>query len=190
MTLLKYPLALLCSFAVCLQAAAAQCSYAALMIDPLSAARADVYVGRGKHVEVFFTNEAATQAVETFPESTLEIRHIEAGTVCEIDGGIWVRDAVYLSLNEEVLIAKQFSGSSESLSFYDTRTCALKGQVDISDRAWSIESEGLLAGEQCANSQLRTCKRTVVHRWDRDCQAGSSEESIAPPPGAVPMGRR
>ena len=83
MTPLKTPLALLCTFALSAQtaAAAAPCGYAALQINPLSAARTDVYVGQGKRIEVSFANEvtnevATAQMIETFPESNLKIRTI------------------------------------------------------------------------------------------------------------------
>ena len=76
MTSLKTPLALLCTFALSVQAAAAPCGYAALQINPLSAARTDIYVGQGSRIEVSFANEATTPTVETFPESNLKIRTI------------------------------------------------------------------------------------------------------------------
>ena len=171
MTSLKYLLVLLCTFAPSLQAAAAPCSYSALAIDPLSATRTDVYAGQGKQVEVSFTNEATTQPVETFPDSSLKIRQTGSDAVCEVDDGIWVRNAVYLSANERILIAKQFSGSNESLSFYDTRTCTLKAEIDVSNRAWRVEAKGLRVGTHCANDQLQSCKTTVVHRWDARCLA-------------------
>jgi hypothetical protein len=177
MTFFKYPFALLCGLSLSLQAAAAPCGYAALEINPLSAARTETYVGYGKKVEVLFANEATDPVVETFPESSLKVRHIATNVTCEIDGGIWVRNAVYLSADERLLIAKQFSGANESLSFYDTRTCALKAQVDVSDRAWKIEPKGLLLGERCANGQLQSCKRTRVHSFSSSCLARHTKNS-------------
>ena len=174
---IKYPLALLCVCSLSLQAAAATCGYAALPIDPLSAARTDVYVGQGKQIEVSFANEATGQPVETFPESNLKIRRTANNVVCEINGGIWVRNSVYLSMNERTLIAKQFSGSNESLSFYDTQTCALKAEVDVSNRAWHIEPTGLRVGKRCASGQLQSCKATALHRWRADCVANVSQRA-------------
>lgn len=175
MTLLKYPLALMCSFAPCLQSADAACSFAPLTINPLNDSHVFVYVGRGKNVEVSFVHDATTQNGETFPDSTLKIRRTENSTVCEVDDGIWVRNAVYLSSDGKMLLAKLFSGSSESLGFYDTHTCALKDRVDISNRAWDIEAKGLLTGEHCADNTLRSCTRTVLYRWGSDCLARSME---------------
>lgn len=172
MTALKYPAALLCTFfALSLHAAAAPCGYAALAIEPLSATRTDVYAGQGERVEVSFANETTTQPVETFPDSNLKIRQTGSNSVCEVAGGIWVRNAVYLSMNERMLIAKQFSGSNESLGFYDTHTCALKAEIDVSNRAWKIEPTGLRVGGRCASDQLQSCKTTVLHRWGAHCLA-------------------
>jgi hypothetical protein len=192
MTPLKTPLALLCTFALSVHAAAAPCGYAALQINPLSAARSDIYVGQGKRIEVSFANESANevtsdvakvataQTVETFPESNLKIRNIATNSACEIDGGIWVRHAVYLNLSEHVLVAKQFSGSNESLSFYDTRTCALKSEFDVSNRAWKLERDGLRIGERCTGDQLQSCKATVLHRWRTSCVAHYSKKPAHP----------
>lgn len=174
---IKYPLALLCVCSLSLQAVAATCHYSVLPIDPLSAARTDLYVGRGKQFEVSFANEATAQPVETFPESNLKIRRAATNAFCEIEGGIWVRNSVYLSMNERILIAKQFSGSNESLNFYDTQTCALKAEVDVSNRAWLMEAKGLRVGGRCTSGQLQSCKTSVLHRWRADCVANGRQHA-------------
>ena len=168
MTKLKLPLVLLAIVATNVHAAT-PCSYAPLAIEPSSAARNDVFSGQGKRIEVSFANEATTQPVETFPESNLKIRQLRKKSACEVEGGIWVRNSVYLSMDEQTLIAKQFSGSNESLSFYDTQTCALKAEVDVSNRAWQIEPRGLRLGEHCASDELTSCKKTVLKRWSTHC---------------------
>ncbi len=107
--------------------------------------------------------------METFPESNLKILRSGGAPVCEVAGGIWVRGAVYASMDERVLVAKHFSGSNEFLGFYDTRTCAVRAQIDVSSRAWRFEAGGLRVGSQCTSSDMASCKVTALRRWGPGC---------------------
>ena len=150
-------------------AAPASCGYAPLSIEPIAPSRADRYVGKARSFTVQFDNEDTATPVTTFPESNLKILRLDGTTVCEVDDGIWVRDALYLSGDERLLIAKRFSGSNDVLAFYDTRSCALKAQVDVSGRAWRIEADGVRLGEHCTDRALTSCQTTTLRRWSRAC---------------------
>lgn len=169
MSALKIPLALLCVATLSAQAAGASCGYTALDVKAPDAARISPYVGQGQRIEVQFDNESTDAQIETFPESNLKIRRRDSKAVCEVDGGIWVRSAVYASRSERVLAAKHFSGSNEFLGFYDTRTCAVKTQIDVSGRAWRLEAGGLRVGSQCAGNDLASCKTSTLRRWGAEC---------------------
>lgn len=164
-------LPLLASLCFATEAAAVPaCSFSALPIETTNAERATQYRGSGKKIEVAFDNEEFEKPVESFPESKMKIRSIDKGLTCEIDGGIWVRGAVYLSADESTVIAKQFSGSNEQLNFYNTKTCARKGSIDVSNRLWVLDKNRLTIGSNCT-SELTSCVKKTDYRWTNDCRA-------------------
>ncbi len=178
----RYPAAslLLCASLFANEAHSLTCSYRALAIEPTSAVRAELYKGSGKNVEVSFKNEEFEKPVEAFPESSMKLRRLDSGAQCEIEGGIWVRSAVFLSNDERMVIAKEFSGSNEQLSFYDTKNCKLKAKVDVSNRAWKVESTHLTLGKTCKSDQLESCAQQSAHRWLANCRAGRSGSVTRP----------
>jgi hypothetical protein len=172
----RYPVAslLLCASFFANEAHALSCNYRALAIEPTSATRAELYKGSGKSVEVSFKNEEFEKPVEAFPESSMKLRRLDSGSQCEIDGGIWTRNAVFLSSDERMVIAKEFSGSNEQLSFYDTKSCALKAKIDVSNRAWKVESTQLTLGKACKSDHLESCAQQSAYRWLPNCRASKS----------------
>jgi hypothetical protein len=171
---------LLCASLFVNEAHAVSCSYRALAIEPTSVVRAEIYKGSGKNTEVSFKNEEFAKPVETFPESSMKLRRLDSGAQCEVEGGIWTRNAVYLSSDERMVIAKEFSGSNEQLSFYDTKSCGLKGKIDVSNRAWKVESTHLTLGKDCKNDQLESCAQQSKHRWLTNCRAERLGSFIRP----------
>jgi len=74
-----------------------------------------------------------------FQPPPLTLRDNQANTFCYIiDGGIWSRHQVYLSSDEHYLLVSEYSGSSENLVSYDTQTCELFQQLDVSHLDWNI----------------------------------------------------
>jgi hypothetical protein len=72
-----------------------------------------------------------------------------AGTTCTIDdGGIWVRQHVYADAQGRVLATHEYSGSNDSINFYDTRSCHKLATVDVSNTTWRLGAEGLDIGVQ------------------------------------------
>lgn len=120
--------------------AQAQCRLERVRIEPLAADRQDVYIGATPAIEVRFHNEKRRGAVDTFPEPPLTIKHLDSGTQCEIDGGIWLRNAVYVSGDGKTLMTQQYSGSNDQLLFHDTRSCRQTGMIDVSDAHWKVSN--------------------------------------------------
>jgi hypothetical protein len=152
-------------------AEARTCTFNALAIEPTSATRAEQYKGAGKKIEVLFHNEQFDRPVKTFPESSMKIRRADKSAQCEIDGGIWTRNAVFLSSDESAVIAKEFSGSNEQLSIYDAKTCALKQKIDVSGGAWKLEAQQLTVGKKCSNDQIESCTQLMQFHWRANCSA-------------------
>lgn len=125
-------------------AAAPGCALQPLAIGPAAPDRTDVFVGRAGPFEVRFLNERREGPVETFPDSPLIVAEPQAGRVCEAEGGIWVRSAVFLSVGAGVLMAQEFSGSNDALNFYDARRCRKLHEIDVSGWNWTLDGERLV----------------------------------------------
>lgn len=115
------------------------CTLTPLSIAPL-AGRNDVYVGHGRNISLEFRNEKNEGPVDVFPEPPLVIYHRPSGSTCAIEGGVWVRHSVFISADEKVIITLEFSGSNDSLNFYDTSTCGRFASIDVSGARWEIST--------------------------------------------------
>lgn len=117
--------------------ASAQCQLNLLPIEPLAQDQRGIYAGKQGSVEVRFINEKDGEP-EAFPEPPMTIANLDSGKRCELDGGIWLRKAIYLSADGNTLMAQEYSGSADHLNFYDTRTCRKSGSVDVSQAKWHL----------------------------------------------------
>jgi hypothetical protein len=114
-------------------------------IEPEGQEPAATYVGQTATLTLRFTNEKTTGPVDVFPEPPLRVTPSAAGTTCTIDdGGIWVRQHVYADAQGRVLATHEYSGSNDSLNFYDTRSCRKLATVDVSNTTWRLGAEGLV----------------------------------------------
>jgi len=127
-----------------------------------------VFAGQGRAVVVEFINETGRANVDEFPEPPLTIRR-GAGAACEVDGGIWVRRSAHLSKDERVLMLQEYSGSNDSLVFYDTSNCKELRRLDISGARWELRSGQLLVGRACDTQAVSTCKRVERFEFDQSC---------------------
>jgi hypothetical protein len=118
--------------------AGAQCQLQALPVMPLSAERNDIYVGKADNIEIRFINEKKQGEVAVFPEPPLTVLHVVQGTQCEINGGIWRRNAIWLGAHGKTLMTLEYSGSNDQLLFYDTQTCRMTGTIDVSNAKYEI----------------------------------------------------
>ncbi|HEY9101224.1 hypothetical protein [Chitinimonas sp.] len=118
------------------------------------------YVGSGKQVEIQFTLAPDASSTDIFPEPPLVITQRRDGSQCSIDGGIWVRKAVYLDASEQRLLVQEYSGSNDALLVYRTSDCKLLKTVDVSNRRWQVAGEKVLIGKRCTGDGIASCKST------------------------------
>jgi hypothetical protein len=114
------------------------CRFEHLTIQPLIADKVDVFAGRAQQIEVRFVNLKEHGAVEVFPEAPLTIRDLRSGKQCAVDGGVWVRNGVYLGSHGKTLMTHEYSGSNAFLVFYDTATCRKLSDIVISTKKWTL----------------------------------------------------
>jgi hypothetical protein len=123
---------------------ATSCSLQPVPIEPEGIEPAATYVGHTATLTLRFANEKTTGPVDVFPEPPLRVTQGTAGTTCTIDdGGIWVRQHVYADAQGRVLATHEYSGSNDSLNFYDTRSCQKLATVDVSNTTWQLGADGL-----------------------------------------------
>lgn len=146
--------------------AQADCAYHPLAIEPESAA---LYVGVGKRVRVEFDNYKLSGEVDSFPEPPLRILPVQGGEACEVDGGIWLRNAVLLDADERRLLVQSFSGSGGELTFYDTSSCAQLARVELPEASWALQGEQLVIGRECSEAGLAHCTEREVHVLNQQC---------------------
>ena len=154
--------------AVLIPAAACDGPLQPLAIQQKSPESTLVFTGKGSAVTVEFINETGRANVDEFPEPPLTIRRKE-GAACEVDGGIWVRRSAHLSKDEKVLMLQEYSGSSDSLVFYDTANCKELRRLDISSARWELSGDQLLIGKSCSGQAVSTCNRVERFEFDQSC---------------------
>lgn len=144
--------------------AAQACTLQPVPIEPAGSEPADIYIGRTAALELRFHNDKTSGPVDVFPEPPLTMKRLDTQTECVAhDGGIWVRRHVYASTDGGTLVTHEYSGSNEELVFYDTRNCARKATLDVSDSRWAIEGNTVLKW------QAKADKRPSRIRLDRAC---------------------
>ena len=158
---LAAPLAWLCAAAPVVSLA---CTLQPVTIEPAAAEPTDTYVGRTASLELRFHNDKKSGAVEVFPEPPLVVKRLPAGRECRIDdGGIWVRRHVYASVEGQVLVTHEYSGSNDQLVFYDTHTCGKRASIDVSNKTWAVEGGAVLV------STPHTSKKPLRIGLDATC---------------------
>ncbi len=154
---------------LCLAAplALADCAYRALAIEPRGAEYAALYGGAGERVQVEFHNFKRDGEVDSFPEPPMLVR--QGAASCSVDGGIWLRHAVFLDRREQRLLVQSFSGSGGELLIYDTQTCAELSRLQLPEASWSLAGDSLVLGRQCRSAELSSCAQRLVHKLNAQC---------------------
>jgi hypothetical protein len=156
-------------------ASGANCALTRVSIDPIDSNRTDLFVGKGKTIEVQFRNESTRPVVDVFPEPPLTVSNQASGRSCEIDGGVWVRKSVFLSPDEKILVVQEFSGSNDHLVFYDTNTCEKRREIDVSTAQWKISNDRISIGHGCSGEDMQTCRSRRVFILDKLCKPKAVE---------------
>lgn len=121
---------------------AATCRMRPVLIEPVSDGGSGQFAGSLNAMRVSFQSERPGAEVSEFPEPPVVIRDLRTQRSCQIsDGGIWSRQGAHLSSNRRILMLHEYSGSSDTLNFYDTRTCNRLRVVDVSGQTWSVQGQ-------------------------------------------------
>ena len=138
---------------------AAECALKPIQIHQITPERRDVFVGKGERVQLEFNNFSTGEEIEVFPEPPLVVRRLsKKGVACKIGGGIWTRKDVFLSKDESTLLVREYSGSNDSLVFYDTGSCKRRDEIDVSGARWSVSGSKVVVGTQCQDDTLASCR--------------------------------
>lgn len=137
------------------------CSFVNLPINPISHERVDLFQGKSEMIEVKFHNGKTEGNIEVFPDSPLTVMNTKTKSNCSIDGGVWVRKDIYISENNMVIMAHEFSGSNDYLNFYDTRGCKKIGEIDISNSDWKLEKLNISVSDK---EDARNSKKPIKPR--------------------------
>lgn len=157
-----------CAWLALLWVPLAACSeeYQRLDIAPSSPGATQDFVGERGRVKVLFQNFNGRADVEVFPEPPLTIQAGDGR--CEVDGGVWVRNSVYLSGSGRVLMVQEYSGSSDELVFYSTQSCKEQLRIDVSGAKWALSGERLLIGKGCTADAVANCPKVVTYELDKN----------------------
>lgn len=146
--------------------AACSAEYQRLDIAPSSPGSTKDFVGGQGRVKVHFQNYNERADVEVFPEPPMTIQAGDGR--CDVDGGVWVRNSVYLSGSGRVLMVQEYSGSSDELVFYSTQACKEELRIDVSGAKWAMSGERLLIGRSCTSDALTSCANVVTYELGKN----------------------
>jgi hypothetical protein len=156
-----------CASALDEAAEAAGCRFSPVRLSPAEAAKYDTYVGKGKTLDLVLSN-ATGKPADTFSDP-LHIRNHDGQGGCAIDGGNWTANGFYLSPDDKVLLALEFSGSSSELAIYETATCARKAAFDVSSAKWVVTGGAIMIAAHYVDEarKKRVPKKTI--RFGTNC---------------------
>lgn len=140
------------------------CTFNKLDITPLNQEGDTVYIGKSDSIEIRFNNEKTDGSVEVFPEVPLTIINHKTNMQCEIkDGGIWVRDTVFLSDDKKMLLTREYSGSNSSLVFHNMNTCKKEAEISLPTLNWSLKKNAIQS-ENKTYKLASDCKPALLRK--------------------------
>jgi hypothetical protein len=148
-------------------AQARDCQFVPVTVSPASPEPADSFVGHAGSIELHFINDLTVLAPNAFPESPLVVRNHQSNTTCSIEGGIGVRNFIFASSDNRILATKEYSGSNESVFFYDTKTCKRVGEIDLSEYDVKTSESGAL--EVASKTVDGTNHKVTRYHLDASC---------------------
>lgn len=147
-------------------ASASPCKLEILPINPISPERSDIFVGKSNLIELQFKNEKSSGTVEVFPESPLIVKQLKSNTSCAIEGGIWIRKFVFISADNHILITQEYTGSNDSLNFYDTQTCKKMKEIDVSQSSVNINHSSISITKKTG---IKGHRKPTTYKLDASC---------------------
>lgn len=112
------------------------------------------YYGGHEAVTVRIENPQPGSPADVLAEPPARVTY-GGGTTCEIGGGNWKRDSFWSYDAGRALAVAEFSGSNDWLTFYDSRTCAKLGDIDVSGRRWRFEDGAVVLCEDLPDGKDR-----------------------------------
>jgi hypothetical protein len=146
-------------------AMAAGCRFLNLPINPVTGNNGEVFQGESEAVKVRFDNFKTEGSVEVFPDSKLSITDKRGNATCAIDGGVWARKDIYVSVDNAVLLAHEFSGSNDFLNFYAIDSCKKLGEIDISNSSWSFDRGNISVFRQAGKNKSAGLKTYALSKY-------------------------
>ena len=133
--------------------------------------RNNIYYGRRGNYEVQFRNENAPTPTDNFPDPMVTVKNITSGKSCDIKdaSGIWAGESVYLDMKQRVLLLNEYSGSSDTLIFYDPAQCRKLDELDVSGKRWEVASDRIRIGRECEDDDINTCRHIDEMNLDSRC---------------------
>lgn len=147
------------------------CRLTRLTAQP-AADRPGEFIAAQGRLEVIFHSDSTTAPIEVFPEPPVIVTDTVRETECRIEeGGIWIRDAVYVSKLGQTLMLKEYSGSNDWLAFYRTDDCVKIAEIDVSGARWAVVESRVVVGSDCSNDDLASCRSVRSIDLDGACRA-------------------
>ena len=147
-----------------------ECDLKKVSIDPLASSNNTIFIGKINATEVRFRNESHGKVIDVFPEPPLLVTNLNTKKQCALDGGVWVRDGVYLSSNEKLLVTHEYTGSNDFLALYNLPNCKKTTEIDISGKIYSIQKNTITLGTQCANEAITSCEKLKKVMLSNNCE--------------------
>lgn len=131
--------------------------------------RNEIYVAKRMAIEVQFRNENAPNPAEVFPDPLVAVKNLTTAKSCYIKDGHGIWSSVYLDANEHVLILNAYSGASDTLYFYDPKTCHKLAELDVSGKSWEISGDRIRTHQYCMGNDVTPCPSIQEFRLDNRC---------------------
>ncbi len=174
-------LLLFCACTSCVPAIGKEtCDLTKLEVGPWKPDDFTKYVGTGATIELSWVNPSPSKPTDQFHEPPLLIRNSTTGNRCEIDGGIWVRDQIYLSTDERTLVLKSYSGSSTHLEFYETAGCKQLADIEVSGPSVVVEKNRVTFDGGCEyddeTKRAGWCVPAAIYALESACKVAFLEK--------------
>ncbi len=171
---------------LCLSACGAQmvgeprCDLTKLDVHPQKPGDFASYVGKGTTVELEWVNPSPSKPTDRFDEPPLVIWNLATGDRCEIGGGIWLKDEMYLSSDERTVVLKSHSGSSMHFEFYETKGCQRFANIEVSGPTTVVEPNRVTFNGGCEytdeTKKIGWCSPAAIYVLENGCHVTFLEQ--------------
>ena len=151
------------------------CALKKIPIVSTDPSRNETYAARTVTTEVQFRNEDAPNPAEVFPEPLVTVKNLTTTKSCDIRDGSGIWSSVYVDVNERVLVLNGYSGSRDTLYFYNPNTCQKLTELDVSGKSWEISGDRIRTHQYCMGNDLTPCPSTQEFKLDNRCLAKDSK---------------